>query len=330
MQDSKQNQQISQISIGIDAGNFKLKAAFLNNKKIQVIESDNFLELREECEIFFDDFVTSCVIALPENYSKRYNDEIAFKAKTSGFENVNLITSIDAVILSVNSEGCVLVLDVGKTHSEALVINHNKLQEKINFEINGDFFNRIFSEWLSARLLIEIIDENFLIESENLKISLSKSDFTEFRGVKIKRDDFERLIRFHVRKIMHTLKRLESQYNPEKIIFTGNSCKIPLILNTASIMLKKSPEYIENLIAKGTAIKNNSLFKNESVKNDANSEIRNKIRNLRHDLISIEEILTRSQKDRLYNLFTNAESGNYEIINILENLMLELKTLRSE
>lgn len=324
MQDSKQ------ISIGIDYGNFKLKAAFLNNKKIHIIESDNFLALREECEIFFDDFVNSCVMALPENYSKRYKDEIAFKAKTSGFENVNLITSIDAVILGIDFEGCVLVLDVGKTHSEALVINHKKLIEKINFDINGDFFNRIFSEWLSARFLIEIIDENLLIESENLKISLSNSDFTEFRGVKITRDDFERLIRFHVRKIMHTLKRLESQYNPEKIIFTGNSCKIPLILNTASIMLKKSPEFIENLIANGTAVKNNSLFKNESLKNDANYDFRNKIRNLRHDLISIEEILTRSQKDRLYNLFTNAESENYEIINILENLMFELKSLRSE
>ena len=176
---------------------------------------------------------------------------------------------------------------------------------------------------MSAKLAVEIIDGKFMNETEKLKIALSGSEFAEFRNTKIFREDFERLIRFHVRKIFHTLRRLESEYNPQRIIFTGNSCKIPLILRTSGQMLKKNPEYIENLIVNGAAIKTAVTFKNDSKKNDADF----KLRNLRHDLIKLEEILTRSQKDRLYNLFAGAESGNYELINILENLMRELKSI---
>ena len=320
MQDSRQK-----LTIGIDAGNYKLKAAFLNDKITKIItESNDFLTLREECEIFFDDFVTSCVMSLPQDYSKKQKDEILFKAKTSGFENIDLIDSSEAVILGIDSDVCVLVFDIGKIRSEMLLINNNEVKERIIFNLSGNFFDRIFSEYLSVRFSTEIIDEKLLNEAEILKIALTDSEFTEYRGIKIYREDFERLIRFHVRKIMHTFRRLELENKIQKIIFTGKTCKIPLILDTATKMLKKKPEYIENLIAKGTAKKAALLFKNENVKNDADF----RLRNLRHDLISVEEILTRSQKDRLYKLFSSAESGNPGIIKMLEDLMYELKTLR--
>ena len=321
MADSKPNN----FSIGIDSGTYKLKAAYFDGSITKLIsEAQDFNTLREECEIIFDDFVTSCVIAIPDEYNKKQRDEISFKVKSSGFENVSIINSTEAIIPAVNFNGTALIFDLGKVRGYATVINNNSIIERLILnDLSGDYFDKIFSEWLAERFLIDLIDENILKAAEKLKISFSENEFDFFRNKKILREDFIRLIRFQVRKIMRILKRLKDQYKPQKIIFTGSSCKIPFIKETAEIILNSEISFIDSLTAKGAALKANSLTFNESRKEDLNL----KLKKLRYDLISIEEFLNRTQKDRIYSFFNKAETGGFEIISILENLISEIKKL---
>ncbi len=333
MQDLKQNlSHLTHLTIGIDAGNFRLRAAYVNpkNSRAEVIcACENFLELRENCEIFFNDFVDSCVLSLSENLHKLERDKFLLSAKTSGFDSVKVIDPDDAIISSIACKTA-LVFDIGKANSRAIVAKDNHVHEKILFpDLSGDSFDRIFAEWLRERFLLSSIDSSVLHDAENLKIALSESEHVIYRHAKISRYDFERLIRFQIRKILHTLRRLESEYSPEKIFFTGSSCKLPIILESAKQILTQTPEFHDNLAAKSAALKIPELFTNSSPNPNPDSNTSQRVRNLRHDLISLEEILTRSQKDKLYNMFSKNESGNSDTLTILENLMNELKTLKT-
>ncbi len=327
MQDLKQN-----LSVGIDAGNFRLKAAYLNpkNSRAEVIcECENFLELRESCEIFLGDFVDSCVLSFSENIPKREHDKLLLSAKTSGFDSVKVIDPYEAIISGIACKTA-LIFDIGKANSRAILVKDNHVREKILFpDLSGDSFDRIFAEWLCERFLLSSIDSSVIRDAEKIKIALSESAHVIYRHAKISRYDFERLIRFQIRKILHTLRRLESEYSPEKIFFTGSSCKLPVILESASQILAQTPEFHDNLAAKSAAMKIPELFANSSPNPNPNSNTSQRVRNLRHDLISLEEILTRSQKDKLYDMFMKNESGNSETLAILENLMNELKILKT-
>ena len=75
------------VYVGIDAGTKTSKLAYSDNISTRIIASPEGFDinaLREEAEIFFDEPVFSCVIAIPENFSRRQREDILFSAKSNG------------------------------------------------------------------------------------------------------------------------------------------------------------------------------------------------------------------------------------------------------
>ena len=312
---------------GIDLGSHTSKLA-CENKFAANIEGSNLLTIREEAEIFFDEPVFSCVIAVPDFFSRRQRDEIIFSAKKSGFKNVEIITAHEAMISAINDNNKILVYDFGASKSEVIIFEGNEiLDSEIINDVCGNEFDKVFSEWLSERFTLNLIDERILrSRAELIKIALSSNDFITWRDVDITRDDFERLIFFSIKRVFHTIERFINCYKPVKFIITGGGSEIPLMkkfLNGLNINI----EFNNNLTASGAAIKAHSANKNQT---SERINTASKFRELRGELIEIEDLLTRKQKDRLYFLFKQAEgvlTHDATIINLLENL---IKSIRSE
>lgn len=312
------------VCVGIDKGTNSSKIAVFDEGKAKIIaELENFdlLALREEAEIYFDEPVFSCVIAVPDNFSRRQKDDVIFNAKKSGFKNVTLTTSHEAANLMLGDTEKFLTYDFGASKSDITIFDNGEIIEnEIIEDVCGNEFDKIFSEWLIERFTLNLIDKKIMSDkAENIKITLSNADYITWRDVKIFREDFERLIHFNIKRSFHTVEKLKRIYKPERFILTGGCSNIPEVRK-----IFKGFEVIDNVIAKGAAMKAASLS------NDTNEKINtaSKIRELRGKLMEVEELLTRKQKDRLYILFRQAEGVSTvepEIINFIENLINDIK-----
>ena len=106
---------------------------------------------------------------------------------------------------------------------------------------------------------------------------------------------------------------------------TGGCAEIPLAKKIFSGLFPQI-EFIKNLTALGAAARADSLSSARERKQrfDTNA----KLREIRGSLMSLEDLLTRKQKDRLYFLFRQAEGilpNNPAMIKLLENLISEIK-----
>ena len=310
------------VCVGIDAGSNTSKLAY-DSKLIAELENFDLLKLREEAEIYFDEPIFSCVVAVPDNYSRRQNDDVVFSAKKADFKNVTIITAHEAINLALNYERA-LVYDFGASRSELTVFVDNEILENVIInDVCGNEFDRVFAEWLSERFTLNLM-KVLLKKAEEIKISLSENDYVTWRDVNITRDDLERLIHFTVKRAAHVAKRLMRVYNPESFILTGGCARIPSVRKIFTQVVKDNIEINESLIANGASIKAISLTTGDKASERFDTAA--KIRELRGSLLELEELLTRKQKDRLYILFRQAEGINDpKIISLMENLIREIK-----
>lgn len=313
-------------SVGIDAGSHTSKISY-GGKKIAGLEGFNLLKLREESEVFFDEPVFSCVIALPESLTGKQHGDIIFDAKKSGFKKIDLITSHEAMAGALNENARVIVYDFGASKSDIIIFDENKkiLDNEVFNDISGNKFDDVFAQWLSERFTLNLIEEKILLcHAGKIKINLSFNDFVIWRDICIMRDDFERLIYFTVKRALHTVERFIDCYSPKKIIMTGGCSEIPLIKKIFS-GLNIHTEFNADLIAQGAALKARSFPENRRAEKTAAAS---KILELRGKLIELEELLTRRQKDRLYFLFKKAEgifTNDPALITLMENLIKEIR-----
>ena len=319
--------------VGIDLGS-KISKLSYDSKLIAEIQGFNPLELREEAEIYFDEPVFSCVVAIPEDFNYRQKDDVTYSSKKSGFTKINIISKSEAVNLyleSLNYEGEILVYDLGASKSDISIFNDGEvLESEIISDISGNEFDKVFAEWLSERFTLNLIDEKTLREkAENIKIALSDEDYVIWRDVRILREDFERLIHFTIKRAAHVIQKFQRIYKPQRFILTGGSAKIPLIRRIFRNVTKFEPEIIENLTAKGVSIKAASMSSsNDKNKYSERLNAASKIRELKVKLIEVEDLLNRKQKDKLYLIFKQAEGiarSDFEIVNLLENMLKEIR-----
>lgn len=316
------------VNVGIDAGSHTSKIAY-DDKKIAGLEGFDLLKLREESEVFFDEPVFSCVIALPDAFTRKQRDDIIFDAKKSGFKKIDVITSHEAIINALRENGRVLVYDFGASKSDIIIFDGDKkiLDNEIFNDISGNEFDNVFAQWLSERFTLNLIDEKILRgHAGKIKINLSLNDFVIWRDVYITRDDFERLIRFTVKRALHTVERFITCYRPRKFIMTGGCSEIPLVKKIFD-GLNIETEFNADLIAQGAAVKARSLSKEN--RSTDKSGTASKIRELRGELMELEDLLTRKQKDRLYFLFKKAEgilTNDPALITLMENLIKEVRS----
>ena len=321
------------VCVGIDAGSKSSKLAYsdsLSTRIIAALEGFDINALREEAEVFFDEPVFSCVIAIPETFSRRQREDVMFSAKSKGFSNAELISAHEAMLAVLHDDENILVCDMGASKSEFVILNHEGVSEcEIIDDVCGDSFDRTFAEYLADLRLIDSVDANILREAMRIKHVLSERESLMWHDREIMREDFERLIYFQIKRASHTADKLLRVYSPDRFIMTGGVCNIPLVRKIfAGISPEIQPEFDMNLIVKGAAEKARSLSKES--RHSAKLNTSAKLQELRAGIIELEEILTRSQKDRLYAMFKQSEGMNDSGgITLMENLIREIKNASS-
>lgn len=310
------------VCAGIDAGSSCSKLCYSDNLGTRILACSDgldFLTLREEAEIFFDEPVFSCVISVKDDSPLRQREAVRLKAINAGFRDVNIIGQHEAMTLGLNDETRTLVCDFGASRCDFAVLEGGEVVDNDSCGVGGDMFDKIFAEYLCELRLIKKIDDHIMSEAKRIKHILSDDGSRLWHNVTIQREDFERLIYFPVKRASHMLCRFMRVFRPERLILTGGCAKIPLVQEFFT-----GAEIIDDLIAKGTSLKGLSLSKQEAKKNIADNVSR--IRALRAEILRIEDGLTRSQKDKLYILFRQAEGINDSgIITMMENLIREIK-----
>ncbi len=105
---------------------------------------------------------------------------------------------------------------------------------------------------------------------------------------------------------------------------TGGCCEIPLVKE-----FFEDAEIVEGLTAKGAALRALELAKQTKQEARKNiSDTASRIRELRSEILRIEEGLTRQQKDRLYVLFKQTEGINDSgAVTLMENLLREIGSI---
>jgi len=317
---------MNNINVGIDIGSYTSKISD-GEKIIASVPGLNLLTLREEAEIYFEEPIFSCVIAVPENYSRLQRDDLIINAKKSGFKNIEIISSYEAVLNAIdNKNQKILVYDFGASKSEFIFFNNGTvIKSEILQDICGNEFNKIFASWLRERFSLSLINEKDLIaQAENFKLEISKNNFITWRDVEITREDFERLIYFSIKRASHTAERFIDCYAPEKFIITGGCAEMETV---KKIFAGFNPEINQDLILIGAAKHANSLSstreKNKRLDNAA------KLKEIRNELIELEDLLTRRQTDRLYFLFRQVEgtlTNDPASVSFMRNLINEIKT----
>ena len=318
----------SNINIGIDAGSSLSKLAYSDNLSTRIIaqtEGLNLLALREGAEAFFDDMILACVIAIPETFTSIQRENVIVQAKSSGFQEVNIITAHEALTLALKLDDNekVLVYDFGASKSEFVILEGEKVLDSVNIpDVCGNKFDEIFAEYLRERKLLK---ENPISEARRIKIVLSQESSRMWHNTEILRDDFERLIYFTVKRALHIMERLQRVHKPKRIILTGGCANIPLVRKILIDEFGITPEIDFNIIVRGASLKAFSLSR-EALRNKEIVNISAGLKKIRNELIALEDKLTRSQKDRLYLLLKQAEGINDAgIINLMENMLDEIR-----
>ena len=235
--------------------------------------------LREDAEAYLNEFIYSCVITVPACFNSLRRSLVLYAAREAGFSgDVKILNEPTAAALSIGSkEGRYLVLDFGAGTADISVVEMESnvwhiLESVGTSDIGGYDFDILLAEWLIERSGLYWIKENvkdldiwnlFRSQAEKVKIALSSYDRYELlpfiamreniEPIMIEREDFNRLIRFHIKRIVNWVKMLWEAYKPQKLLLVGGSSKIPLLRQ----MLEQdvaSPEYFGYCIDEGVAI----------------------------------------------------------------------------
>lgn len=319
--------------VGIDAGTRTSKLAYSDSLSTRIIASLNGYDinaLREEAEVFFDEPVFSCVIAVPETLSRKQKEDTVFNAKSKGFSGeIEIMTYYECIQTVLPENQNILVCDMGASKTDFIFLNHgNILMNEIPDDVCGDSFDRTFAEYIADLRLLDV-DDAILHEAMRIKHVLSERDSLIWHDRTITRDDFERLIYFQIKRASHTADRLLRVYKPDRFIMTGGVCNVPLVRKIfAGISPDIQPEFDMNLIVKGAAEKAYSLSRES--RHNAKMNTSAKLQELRAGIIELEDRLKRSQKDRLYAMFKQMEGMNDSgSIMLMENLIRDIKNASS-
>ena len=310
------------VCVGIDAGSCESKLAYsdgLGTRIIARLEGFDLTALREEAEAFCEEPVFSCVVAA----------DSGIRTDGTGFTDVCGIPQSEAVILGLGRDDRNIVCDLGASACKIYVVDGHEVIESENItDFCGKSIDRDFEEYIAERFRLNPKDPNIPIEARRIKHSLTENESAVWREVRIFRDELDRLIHFPAKRTARVIQRLCRVHKPEGLILTGGSVKIPEVVRVFSEVAGMTPEYRGNLIAEGAAAKAREIQKVSARKLTDTSGTAARLRDLRADVLAIEDRLTRRQKDRVYALFRQAEGIHDEgVIALMENLIREIQNV---
>ena len=267
------------------------RASYIKNGELTEIKAEELIVpllklLREDAEVYLNTFIYSCVITVPACFNSFQRVAVLNAAREAGFSGeVRILNEPTAAALYVgNKEGRYLVLDFGAGTADISVVEMESnvwhvLESVGTKNIGGYDFDVLLAEWIAERAGLHGIKDNvenlhiwnyLRSESEKAKIALSTCEHFEllpfaalerFEPIVIEREDFNRLIRFHIKRIVNWVRILWEVYKPQKLLLVGGSSKIPLLKQ----MLEQEivpPEYfgycMEDSVVIGAAIYSSS------------------------------------------------------------------------
>ncbi len=190
----------------------------------------------------------------------------------------------------------------------------------------GKSIDRDFEEYIAERFRFAAKDPNISADTRRIKHSLTENDSAVWREVRVFRYELERLIHFPAKRAARVLQRFVRVHKPEGLILTGGSMKIPEVWRVFGEVAGMTPEYRGNLIVEGAAAKAREIQKDSVRKMTDSFDTAARLRDLRADVLAIEDRLTRRQKDRVYALFRQAEGIHDDgVIALMENLIREIQ-----
>ena len=319
------------------------------------------LTLREDAETHLNDFVTSCILAVPVNLSGEQREIVVKAANAVGIAEVGMIPGPCAAALGLSCRGRTLVLDLGAGTTLSVVESgegEGRVLESMDAGLpGGRDFDAALAAWLRERLRLSLKERDprqsaLRREAEQIKIALSKTRFLRWTPpaqedggaslstkdwpapvLTVYREDLECLIRFSLRRIIHTACRLWTQYAPTHLLPTGGSGAIPLfqtILQQEGPQPKHQLHGTDDAVVRGAAIQASRGVPSrggQDVSSDEAQDLAQQIHALKLSLFDIETLLTHPQQDRLHLLFQQAESAppDPELLRLIEGLAHDLK-----
>lgn len=319
-----------------------------------------FLILREDAEVHLNDFVSSCVLAIPEGLSGEQKEGVVKAANAAGIAEVGFISEPCAAALALSCNGRSLVLDFGAKTTLSVVDSKNgegHILESVEAGLpGGRDYDKALAAWLRERLRLSLKEGDprqlaLLHEAEQIKIALSDAKSIRWTPpvsengtplspadwpsptLTIYREELECLIRFSLRRIVHTACRLWTQYAPTHLITTGGSNVIPLLQD---ILRREGPKPkhlihgTEDAIVRGAAVwasRGAPLHKGQEAPSDAARDWGIQLNEIKLSLLEMETLLTHSQQDQLQLLFQRAESApsDPELLRLMKGLVHDLQ-----
>lgn len=307
-----------QLRIGIDFGSKNIRAALIGRSgesSIPASTPNSFKILREDAEVFTGDFVDSCVIAVSPGMSEQKRSEVEKYARESGFNEIYIITSHKAVLFDFEKKTPSLVVNFGSNVEVSFSDGFDIAESEMLSDVGGDEFDKIFAEWLSRRSGAIRTGQFFLPEAEKIKIALSSYESYEWNFA-ITREEFERLIRFHVRRVAHVVGSMYERRKPEKLVAVGAGFKIPLVREMLEKEVGKFVICSNGRVARGAA-----RFSIEQKRSYDFYDIESKIKN-------INKKLSPGQSESLFNLLSYARK--YQSMEMSEIIHTALDNLSKE
>ncbi|GHS86364.1 heat-shock protein Hsp70 [Synergistales bacterium] len=235
--------------------------------------------LREDAEVFLGSLVSSCVLAVPACFSLSQRDAMKRAAKAAGLVESRIVNEPTAAALAFGMEGRFLILDFGAGTVDVSVVESENgvwqvLESAGSPGLGGYDFDLALAEWLRERLRIapfapdDPLKRSLIVEAENIKIALSSCESFRWTppawggnahsdSITIEREDMERLMRFSIRRMTHSVRRMWERYKPEHLLLVGGSSRIPLLHRILEKEIAK-PERLslcaEESVAAGAAL----------------------------------------------------------------------------
>ena len=206
--------------------------------------------LREDAEVCMKGFISSCVLAVPACFTLAQREAMVQAANEAGLSDARVVAEPTAAALAFGGEGRFLVLDFGAGTVDLSVVESEggvwQVLESVGSDnIGGYEFDVALAEWLKECLLLGSMPESdprwrlLVQEAEKIKISLSECWSCHWTPppigewsppeMTIYREDVERLMRFPIRRLIHTVRRLWDRYEPDHLLLVGGSSRIPLL-----------------------------------------------------------------------------------------------------
>lgn len=206
--------------------------------------------VREDAEAYLRTFVTSCVLAVPADFSFPERGALAHAASVAGFENIRIVNEPTAAALSLGVDGRFLIMDFGAgTIDLSMVEGENGVFQVIESQgrrdIGGYDLDKKLAEWMCRQVGIPFASAKdprasvMMKEAENVKIALSTVTNTTWRipsglgggemSLDIRRPEFEALIQPLIEEVVKMVEIMWRKYSPGKLLVVGGSGHIPML-----------------------------------------------------------------------------------------------------